>query len=71
MITLLSLLIAGIACGLVMALWAFERIMRIVAVRIWLSDRINWSNNRLPANSFQIVRHGKWLGSNTDFKDMP
>jgi len=45
------------------------KMMKNPTTRIWLSDWVNWSNNQLPDDCYQLVRHGKWIASPDDKED--
>jgi len=45
------------------------KMMKNPTTRIWLSDWANWSNNQLPDDCDQLVRHGKWIASPDDKED--
>lgn len=66
MMMLIGLSLAGLLFGLVLTMWAMDQLMKVPATRIWLSDWINWSNNKLPEGGYQVVRHGKWIADPND-----
>ena len=68
MITI-ALVLLGLLLGVVLTVVVVGKMMRTPGSRIWLSDWANWSNNQLPEGCEQIVRHGKWIASQTDKED--
>lgn len=65
----LMLSLIGLIIGAVTALWSIKRLMAQPSTRIWLSDWINWSNNKLPHDSYQLIRHGKWVADSHQNED--
>lgn len=65
----IGLILLGLLTGIVFTILLVGRMMRHPSARIWLSDRANWSNNQLPQDCDQLVRHGKWIASHTDRED--
>ncbi|GLR25496.1 MULTISPECIES: hypothetical protein [Limnobacter] len=66
---ILAFLVVGLLLGLCVSIVLFRLMLAIPATRIWLSDRVNWSNNELPDNTYQLVRHGKWIAAPSDSDD--
>lgn len=60
------LILLGLVIGLVLAVLLISQMLRHSTTRIWLSDWVNWSNNQLPDDCYQIVRHGKWIARPED-----
>lgn len=65
----LALLLSGLLVGIVLTIVLVGKMMKFPGTRIWLSDRANWSNNKLPEDCYQLVRHGKWIAGPTDEED--
>ncbi|HEX4880418.1 MAG TPA: hypothetical protein VFV39_11270 [Limnobacter sp.] len=66
---IVALVMSGLLFGALFALWLLGRLLKNPASRIWLSDRVNWSNNELPEGCYQLVRHGKWIARPDDSED--
>lgn len=65
----LMLILTGLLLGVLLTIWLVGRMMKSPTTRIWLSDWVNWSNNQLPDDCYQLVRHGKWIASPDDKED--
>lgn len=61
-----ALILSGVLVGALLTVALVGKMMKIPATRIWLSDWANWSNNKLPDDCYQLVRHGKWIAGPTD-----
>lgn len=57
----LSLIISGLLLGILVTILLMGKMMKKPGTRIWLSNWANWSNNQLPDDCDQLVRHGKWI----------
>lgn len=66
----IALLTGGLILGAVLAVFLVGRMMKNPSMRIWLSDWVNWSNNDLPENCYQLVRHGKWIATPENKEDL-
>lgn len=66
---ILVFLVVGLLVGLCVSIALLRLMVAIPVTRIWLSDRVNWSNNELPEDTFQLVRHGKWIATPSDSDD--
>jgi hypothetical protein len=69
MLSWILLGLLGLCIGSVLALGILKRMMKRPKTRIWLSDWVNWSNNALPKDCHQLVRHGKWIARHTTEDD--
>lgn len=65
----IALVLSGVLFGILIAVLLVGRMMKKPATRIWLSDWANWSNNQLPDDCYQLVRHGKWIAGPTEKED--
>ena len=65
----IGLILLGLLIGIVFTILLVGKMMKHPGTRIWLSDWANWSNNQLPDDCDQLVRHGKWIAGNTDKED--
>jgi uncharacterized membrane protein affecting hemolysin expression len=65
----IGLVLIGLLIGIVLTILLVGKMMKRPGTRIWLSDWANWSNNQLPDDCDQLVRHGKWIAGNTDKED--
>ena len=68
--TVVTLALTGVLIGILLTIFLIGKMMKIPTTRIWLSDRVNWSNNQLPENCYQLVRHGKWIAGPADKEDV-
>ena len=64
-----ALIVSGLLFGVLFTILLVGKMMKNPTSRIWLSDWVNWSNNQLPDDCDQLVRHGKWIASHTDKED--
>ena len=64
-----GLVLIGLLIGIVLTILLVGKMMERPGTRIWLSDWANWSNNQLPDDCDQLVRHGKWIAGNIDKED--
>lgn len=64
-----ALVLSGLLLGVLLTIFLVGKMMKTPASRIWLSDWVNWSNNQLPNDCYQLVRHGKWIASPNDKED--
>jgi hypothetical protein len=64
-----ALILGGLLIGTLLTIVLVGKMMKIPGTRIWLSDWANWSNNKLPDDCYQLVRHGKWIAGPTDEED--
>ncbi|HEX4857057.1 MAG TPA: hypothetical protein VFV28_09600 [Limnobacter sp.] len=60
---IIALVLSGLVLGVLLTIMLAGKLMNNPASRIWLSRWLNWSNNRIPDDCTQLVRHGKWIGS--------
>ena len=65
----IGLVVLGLLIGTVVTILLVGKMMKQPGTRIWLSDWANWSNNQLPDDCHQLVRHGKWIARQTDNED--
>lgn len=65
----MALVLSGLLVGILLTVWLLGKMMKNPTTRIWLSDWANWSNNLLPDDCDQLVRHGKWIASPSDKED--
>ncbi len=68
--TAISLALVGALIGILFTIIVIGKMMRIPATRIWLSDRLNLSQNQLPDECYQLVRYGKWIAGPADKEDI-
>jgi hypothetical protein len=68
MITI-TLILSGLLIGILLTVFLMSKLMQNPTTRIWLSDWANWSNNQLPEDCFQLVRHGKWIAGPNHTED--
>lgn len=59
----IGLVVSGLLLGIFITIVLMGKMMKNPGTRIWLSDWANWSNNQLPEDCYQLVRHGKWIAS--------
>ncbi|MAG81805.1 MULTISPECIES: hypothetical protein [Limnobacter] len=64
-----ALIVSGLLLGVLLTILLVGKMMKNPTTRIWLSDWANWSNNQLPDDCDQLVRHGKWIASPDDKED--
>ena len=64
-----ALIVSGLLLGVLLTILLVGKMMKNPTTRIWLSDWVNWSNNQLPDDCYQLVRHGKWIASLDDKED--
>ena len=65
----LALIASGLLLGILLTILLVGKMMKNPSTRIWLSDWVNWSNNQLPEDCHQLVRHGKWISSPSEKED--
>lgn len=65
----IGLIAVGLVLGIFITILLMGKMMKNPGTRIWLSDWANWSNNQLPEDCYQLVRHGKWIASPNEEKD--
>ena len=65
----LALIASGLLLGVLLTILIVGKMMKNPTTRIWLSDWVNWSNNQLPDDCYQLVRHGTWIASPDDKED--
>lgn len=65
----IALIVGGLLSGVLLTLFLIGKMMKNPGTRIWLSDWANWSNNQLPEDCYQLVRHGKWIAGPIDKED--
>ncbi|MCR2747107.1 hypothetical protein [Limnobacter parvus] len=65
----ITLVISGLLLGILVTILMVGKMMRSPGTRIWLSDWANWSNNQLPDDCDQLVRHGKWIAGPDEEED--
>lgn len=63
------LIAVGLVLGIFITIFLMGKMMKKAGTRIWLSDWANWSNNQLPEDCYQLVRHGKWIASPNEEED--
>lgn len=65
----IALVLGGLFIGILLTILLVGKMMKTPSTRIWLSDWANWSNNQLPDDTYQLVRHGKWIASPNNKED--
>ena len=65
----IALVLSGLFIGILLTILLVGKMMKTPSTRIWLSDWANWSNNQLPDDTYQLVRHGKWIARPNDKED--
>lgn len=65
----LALIFSGLLLGILLTILLVGKMMKNPTTRILLSDWVNWSNNELPDECYQLVRHGKWIASPSEKED--
>lgn len=68
--TVITLILTGALAGILLTIFVIGKMMEIPTTRVWLSDRVNMSNNQLPDDCYQLVRYGKWIAGPADKEDI-
>ncbi len=66
--TIWAWLMVSIPMGALVCMVLLNVLLKTPASRMWLNERLSWTNQTLPPHCHALVRHGKWVAKRGRFK---